>query len=194
MKVSGILFIIISGFVVSCKGPSPEKQQQAAVKNDSTAYFPINDFFIQQKKDVDSTAYFLYKISLKDGKKDSSVIDKNTFDAFASQFLETDISDPALKNLYKENIFEDRTTNSYTFTYTAINPQLPVESIHILLNTENERVKRVFINKRIESKDSIVIEKLGWKTDRNLYINRMVQYRNGKEFIEENKIVWNDKD
>src|SRR5690349_12130383 len=70
--------------LISCKS---NKQPDEAPAADSTVYYPINSYFRQQIKQVDTTPYYVYRVLVINGKKDSSTISRPVFDSLANQFI-----------------------------------------------------------------------------------------------------------
>ena len=110
----------------------------------------------------------------------------------AQAFLENNISDPSVKKYYRQSVFEDMTTSSYTFNYTSVESSLPVQNLNILLDTTTQTVKRVFISKVKINGDSTITEKLGWKNNNSFLINRTIQLPEKKETTEQISVVWHD--
>lgn len=182
---------VFSLLLWSCRNSPSSKD--AGKTSDTTHFYPVVEYLNQQIEDVDNTPYFIYKISIKDGKKDSSVINQKTFDSLAHLFVKDDITKVPLKKYYTENIFEDVSTDSYTISYTSSDPKTELQNVDILLGREDQQVKWIFMNK-IETKDSSIISfKMGWRPDRRFYINKISTDKTGKEHEEQNTIVWNDK-
>lgn len=178
----------------SCNSKNTSKEVTKIINNDSTVFYPIRQFFIEDKKDVDSTPYFLYRIVEKGNRRDSTPISKQTFDSLASMFTAFDINDTSVKKYYEENVFNDLTTNSITLSYRSINKELPVQSIDVLLNSESQRVKRIFVSKLSNKGDTVITDKMGWKANESFYINRLTQLPGGKEQSEKNTVIWNKKE
>ena len=184
--------LLFSFIIFSCRNTT--SSNEAVKTSDTTNFYPFIEYLNQQIQDVNNTPYFIYKISIKDGKKDSTVIAPPTFDSLAHLFVQHDITKPPLKKFYTENIFEDASTDSYTITYTSSNPKTHIQNVDILLGREDQQVKWIFMNK-IEMKDSSMIAlKMGWRPDRRFYINKISTDSTGKEHEEQNTIVWNDKE
>lgn len=189
-----VLSLAVMAFLISSCKNSSSTEKLSDQTNDTTQFYPVTDYLNEQIKQVDNTPYFIYKITIKNGKKDSSVINQTTFDSLANQFVKDDITEAPLKENYTENIFEDASTNSYTISYTASSPKIKLQSIDVLLNRDDQRVKWIFMN-RIEVNDSTAItKKLGWQPDRRFYINKTETDKNGSVKEEQNTIVWNDKE
>ena len=186
----GLLFIAFC----SCKQKPAAIAEQAIEAKDTITFYPITDFISQQLAHIDSTPYFLYRIRFTDGKKDSTTIDKKIFDSLAATFTRFNISDSTIQKKYTETIFNDQSTDSYTMSYRTTDGSLPLQSVDVLLNRDNQQVKRIFWVIRYTKEGNAITEKAGWKANRNFYINRTIQQPDGKETAEQNTVVWNDKD
>ncbi len=156
-------------------------------------FYPVIDYFKEQIENVDNTSPFIYKITIKNGRKDSVALNKQQFNQWAQAFIEYDINDKSLHKLYTENIFLDETTNSYTFNYTAKDSSLPLQSLTVLLDAGDQHVKRVFITKVKSYGDTLVTEKGGWKNDKNFYINSITEAPGNVTTTQQNIIVWNNQ-
>ncbi len=178
----------------SCRSKNTSEEGTKTINNDSTVFYPVQQFFINDKKDVDSTPYFLYRIVEKNNRRDSTPISRQIFDSLANMFTAIDISDISVKKYYEENVFNDLTTNSITLSYRSINKELPVQSVDVLLNNESQRVKRIFVSRVSNKGDTTVMDKMGWKANESFYINRIIQLPGGKEQSEKNTVIWNKKD
>src|SRR5438128_10435487 len=106
------------------------------------------------------------------GQKDSAAINTEQFNKLVEPFLENNIADTSVKKYYRQSVFQDLTTGSYTFNYTSINSSLPVQNLYVLLDTATQAVKRVFISRFKIKGDSTITEKLSWKNDNRFIINR----------------------
>jgi hypothetical protein len=196
MKIaSAIIVLALSIFTMSChQKPSQQNIIEAKKNIDTVTFYPVTDFLKKQIQTVDSTPFYIYRISIIDGKKDSVKISAKQFDSLAHAFVVSDISDSTIKKNYKENVFEDASTKSITFNYTTKDSTMFIQSIDVLLNEDDQRVKRIFMS-TFENKNGIdIISKMGWKPDRNFYVNRDIHFANGKESTEQNMIVWDNRE
>jgi hypothetical protein len=176
---------------MSCR----QKDKRSALNStsaDTAKFFPVNDFILSDIKDVEQTPYLIYKITITNKKKDSSVITREEYKFLADQFLQKDISIPSLKPLYKESVFHDLTTGSYTITYTATEPSLYVKDLSVLLNDQTNKLSRIFMHCMNDSGDSTVIEQYSWKAGKSFSINKYIRRKDGSEWENQNLIVWND--
>lgn len=159
---------------------------------DTTAFFPVNDYIRTDIEEVQKTPYLIQQVMMENDQLiDSAAITKEKFIQLANIFLSDSITKPALHAQYNGALFHDLSTQSYTFTYAALNEHLNVRTVNVLLNDENNKLKSVFIA-AINTADSVKEEKLTWKAGKSFRISRTI-LRADKE-IEQNIFVnWNDK-
>lgn len=194
MKRACVFFIIPALFYYSCKqNNNLHTNTSQAQKNDTTKFFQVSQYIKNEIEEVNRTPYYIYKVTVINGKKDSVAIDNAVFNKMSAQFLTPDINDDKLKKHYTENIFHDQTTKSFTMSYTTPDKQLEIQNIEVLLQEDGETVKRIFIRKFFNYPDSSAIEQLSWKPGQSFQINRLVQKNNNKENSYQTNIVWNGK-
>ncbi len=191
MKKGFLLLIAIAAFVGCKQKENPSKQVEQT--KDTTQFFQVSQYIQQQIEDVKKTPYYIYKIDIKNGIKDSMPINTPLYVQLAGQFITTDINKPDLKKYYIENIFYDQTTKTFTISYTTSNKELEIQNIEILLQEDGQTVKRIFIRKFLTYPDSSVIEQLSWKVSESFQINRLVQTQDKKENSRQTIVVWNEK-
>lgn len=193
MKKPGIFFLIPFLLYYSCGENENHTNTGKVSKNDTAKFFQVAQYIRTEIAEVNKTPYFIYKINITDGKRDSTPINTGVFNEAAARFLQPDINDKELKKYYTENIFHDQTTKSFTISYTTDNKQLEIQNIEVLLQEDGETVKRLFIRKFFNYSDSSAIEQLSWKSGERFQINRLVQKANNKENSYQTDVVWNEK-
>ncbi|CAN5669342.1 hypothetical protein BH10BAC2_BH10BAC2_44760 [soil metagenome] len=177
--------------VSSSCGNIPTSRETVLPSNDSSIFYPVQEYFITQIAHTDSSSNIIYTYTDSDNKKDFIIIDSAKFIGLAQPFIKDDINDISIKKYYKESVFNDVSTGSNTFTYTSVNADLPLQTIDILLDTTTDAVKRVFITKIFSRSDSLITEKLRWKTDHSFTITRLLQLPNKKETTQQINVLWN---
>jgi len=187
-----IAVVFLSIIFFSCS--TNTSQQPDGESKDSSVYYPVHEYFLNEVKDVDSTPFYIYKLSEKNGKKDSAGISKQAFKELAKQFLSINTNEAAFKKNYQETVFEDNSTNSITLTYLTRDKSLPIQNIVVLLSNDGQKVKRIFITTSYSHNDSVINEKSGWKTGEEFYINRSIDKAGNPVLTETNTIVWNKKE
>lgn len=186
------LVIILSTFS-SCTSHNEQASPAAVPPSDTTKFFEITQYIKGQIEEVNRVPYYIYMVQTVDGKRDSSAADNKLFNQLAAQFLSPDISQANLKPHYKEAVFEDQTTESYTINYSTTDKSLPIQSIDVLIGPDGKTVKRLFIRKSLNYSDSSAIEQLSWKPGESFMIHRSVILPGDKVTERETNIVWNEK-
>ena len=191
MKYAFFFLVVVLASLISCKNNNTNAADKPA--EDSSKVFPVTDFIKREIEEVNKTPYFIYKLEESNGKKDSSAINIAIFNQLSASFLPSGVAEENLKSNYKESIFEDQTTNTFTISYAATDKQLEVQNIEILLKEDAQTVKRIFIRKFFNYADSSAIEQLSWKPGESFRINRSVQKEDNTENTRQTAIVWNQK-
>ena len=186
-------FILVLFVFYGCKQNESPRTINETNKNDTTHFFDVPQYVKTEIAEVNRTAYYIYKIDITNGKKDSVPINTSVFNHISAQFLQPDINNENLKKHYAENIFHDQTTNSFTISYTARDKELTIQNIEVLLQEDGQTVKRLFIRKFFSYPDSSAIEQLSWKPGERFQINRLVQKTGNKESSYLTEVVWNEK-
>jgi hypothetical protein len=186
-----VLAFVSSFFASSCKSNSGNNEAKV-FNNDTVNYFSISNFIKQQIDTVAKTPYYIYKLTLENNKRDSVQVLNTNFATVAKVFIDADINTPAIKKYYKEDIFHDLSTKSLTITYTSSNPALPVRSIAIMLNEEEQKVMRIDIRKVYNKADSTISESLTWKPNNSFSIAKVASKGNIDAPSVQTSVIWND--
>lgn len=188
-----VFFSIACLVFVSCGGSNPEKPKTGDTQASDTAHFyPLDVYFKEQTDYVALHGFPIYRIMVKDGKKDSAAISTDAFIAIAQTLHRYDISAPDVKALYRETSFEDLSTASLTLNYKPVDKSAIVQNIDILMDQEGRAVKRVFIRAVQQKGDTTITEQYSWKTNKSLQVNRSLEAKNYSS-TELNFINWNDR-
>ncbi len=192
MKNSLIFFFVCLLYLTACKTKTPAGEVQQPIA-DTAKFYPLHAFFTEQIQYVDLRNFPIYKITVKDGRKDSSSLSKDQFIEWASVFLERDLSKPSEKILYQEAVFQDLSTGSVTFNYTTHAPNTTVQNIDVLLDESTQQVKRIFIRSLYTRGDTTITEQCNWKANKSFQVNRTFTTTTGFTATELNYINWNDQ-
>lgn len=182
---------ILTIIAVSCNNRS-ETSKEITYDNDSLTFYPIRDYLQTQIADVVRTPYFIYRLTVQDGKRDSVVISSAEFSSLTTPFTAWNIDSPGVKKYYREDAFNDASTNSITFSYTTRNKKLPLQQADVLLEPETQKVKRVFLQVVQSNNDTIIIYKLGWKADKSCTIAKSILPGKDHELTSHTTVVWNE--
>ncbi len=193
MKLLIAVFIGCCLSLCACQSDSSQLKKSPQLA-DTAKFYPLAVFFQKQVEYVDLRSFPLYRISIIDGKKDSAGISKDEFIQWADVFIRHSFADPKLKAAYKETVFEDLSTDSYTINYTPHDAtSVAVQNIDILINQQTSNIKRVFIKSLYKKADTTIEEQCSWKADKSLQVTRVKQDGKGKRSTELHFINWNDK-
>lgn len=189
------LFVLLLCAVLfmSCSSKKNEKVKINQADT-SSVYYPINSYIRQQIKDVDTTPYYLYRLSVASKIKDSSVADRATFDAVTKQFLLPQLEENVFKKNFDESVFDDESTNSITLTYAPKLKDNIVQNASVLLDKQTQQVKWIFISTISFGGDSTLIQRIGWKSDESCYINKVISHKGKPETQTQLSFVWNEKE
>lgn len=180
---------VCCSMMIACGSPAPPSP--AGKGSDTSAFFSLEGYIKSQIEYVDLRNFSITRTSVVNGKKDSVAIDKDGFKQWAQVFLDRCFT-PAQKPLYKETVFEDLSTGSYTLNYSPYDPdKVTVKNADVLLNRETNMVKRIFIKSFYNNGDTTIEEQCSWKADKSFQVNR-VKTIHGQTIIELNYINWNE--
>lgn len=134
-----------------------------------------------------------YKIYISAAGKDSTNISKEEVNELAQMFLNDSITALGTKEKYTEDIFQDQTTASYTFSYTSKDTLLPIQRIMVLLDTATQQVKNIIYNITRSYPDSTVTEMLWWKNNKGFTILQQSTLPGGTEQKRQLQVGWNNE-
>jgi len=185
-----LLNIFATIFISSCNTEHSDSKEKHLPSNDSSVFYPVQEYISNQLATVDTIRNIYYSYSEDNIKKDSAIIDSVKLYELVKPFLNDDINDIKIKKYYRETIFHDLSTASNTFTYTSVNNSLPLQTLDVLLDTVTNLVKRVDISKSFTKGDTLFNEKMWWKTNEGFSINRILQVSNQKETVQQINVSW----
>jgi len=192
MKFLPVLFFVFIVLASSCNSHPREIQPAIKKAEDTAAFYPLTDFLKEQIQYVDLRNFPLYKVTVKNGKKDSASITKDQFIEWAGIFLIRETSFSKAKASYKESVFNDLSTGSVTLNYQSIDSKTEVQNIDVLLDEQTQIVKRVFIRSGYTRGDTTIAEQCNWKAGKSFQVNRTFTAKNGYHLTERNYINWNE--
>lgn len=186
-----IIFFLFAVLTISMSCGHTNNASTEKATADSVKYYPLDYYWKNQLRDIDSSPFYIYKIITSGNKKDSSEITNTECNALAAYFYTINPDEDHFKKLYKETVFRDESTASITFNYTALNDTSAIRSIDILIDPNTQDVKRVFISKSYNNGDTLITEKAGFKTRANFYINTIKEVKNTTPLQHQMIVVWN---
>jgi len=181
-SLTAFLFVVI--FYCSCK----EK------KND---VFPAIDFIKSQIANVDTSVYSIIKlVPLTDSTYDTTYVKRENFKNLARYFVETSDISKKFGGKYTEERMMNNELGLAVFIATPKNEDLEVrrQEVRISPDPPNDKVKSIYIEKFESNKDSSIMKRMTWYTDRKFQIITITQKNNGEEKTSVIEVVWNDQE
>jgi len=86
----------------------------------------------------------------------------------------------------------DETTHSATFTYATKNSKLELQRVDVLANTIDgaNKVSSIYLEKKTHKNDTLIIEKLLWRTRTSFQIATSTQVSIQPPIVKQLKLVW----
>jgi hypothetical protein len=189
MKIQLTCFSLLIITIMSCgETKPPETKLQASP--DSTQFFATGSFFEEQVRQVILFKKPVYVYHNINGVQDSAVLDSAQLMQLAQEFISKDISNQRDKQHYRETVFQDAGTGSYTLNYTAIDRDVPVQGIDVLLDEQTNQVKRIFIRSFTSRGDTSIQEQYNWRAFKGFQINRSFSTSGGYNRQERTDVTW----
>jgi len=187
-KIIPILFFYA---LVSC-GESIDTQNQLQPSPDSTKFYPTTSFFENQMAIIPSMKKEMMIYSTSENKKDSAILTTEVFKELVKEFISKGITDAATKKHYRETVFQDASTGSYTLSYTAVDTTVSVKGMEVLLNERTNEVQHVFIRTMYRKDNSSIMEQHNWNTSRGFQIIRSITNSQGFTSTKVTEVKWKD--
>jgi hypothetical protein len=185
-------YLVAFWFLFIVIGCSENKTPGVQVNNDTVQFFQLKQFINSEIAGVKRTPYFIFRIVEQEGKKDSTPVSNDAFVQMSQPFIDADINDPKLKKYYTESVFADQSTASYVLNYTANDASMQVQNIDVMLNAEDQKVKRIDIRKIYNLNDTSFTEHLVWKPNESFQVIKTAVL-DTIQTTSQTRVIWNSK-
>lgn len=189
MKIFAALLFM---YVLLACGENVNTQSQLQPSPDSTKFYPTASFFENQMAVIPTMKKNISIFHTKDGKKDSSIITTAAFEELIKEFISKDITDPTTKKHYRETVFQDASTGSYTLSYTAVDTTVTIKGMEVLLDEQSNQVQRVFIRSVYRKGNNSIMEQHNWNTAKGFQIIRSFTNIQGYTKNELTEVRWEE--
>lgn len=189
MKFSLTSFSLLFVLLMSC-GESNTPATQLQASPDSTQFFATGSFFSEQMNQVILLKKPILAFHSINEVRDSVILDSLALMQLVQEFISKDISNKTDKKNYRETVFQDVGTGSYTLNYTAVNRTVPVQGVDVLLDEQTNQVKRIFIRSFIHKGDTSVQEQHNWRAFKGFQITRSFTTAGGYKRQELTEVKW----
>jgi hypothetical protein len=180
----------------SNKPSGSDSTMRVADTSAAQPFFPVASFLRGEIQSVDSLPVGIMKYHTKGRKTDSAYIKSDEFHRLAAEFLSPAIADSVFKKNFTESSFIDRSTNSATFFYKAVDPNLPLQRIDIVTAKGDvyDEVKSVYMEKRDSNNNRLLNKKLFWRPKRNFQIISVSGDASSPDQSNVVKVVWDNRE
>ncbi|WP_026751005.1 hypothetical protein [Sediminibacterium sp. C3] len=182
-------WVVILTFIglVSCKSKTNSLREKKTALSDTAKFYPIEKFIQDEIQYVDLRDFIITETKLQES--GDTVLAKNinstkqlTKDEFIS--AATEINNSAVwfsknKHLYKETVFQDLGTESYTINYHS--EKADIKNINLLLHEQTNLPKRLFIRVISKEEENIITVQYSWTAGKQLTIAKSIN--KGKTLI-----------
>ncbi len=167
----------------------PGKDDSVAAKNE---FFPVDDYLEAEILSVDSMPMAFWKYITHDNRTDSVLITTGDFNTLALQFLPPEIRNGGIAKNFTESSFMDKTTQSITFTYPPIDKMLPLQRVDVQTTQgiRAQEVKSIYMERNHWSGDSVILQKLLWRSKHGFMIMNQVKVRGQAPKEEQIRVSW----
>jgi hypothetical protein len=192
----GILLLIFSIAVISCKSKSDRAAQTASFKHEEpkeeARFFPVTTYIRGQIVEIKKNHINPLLIINKANKSDSVWLKTSDFDSAFKDFLLPNIDTANLISYFSESKFADQTINSYTFTYTPkieLPKDFTLQRWDVYINPANSNVRKIFMVKRISPTSEM---QLTWQSDFWCKTVIIETDKSGEQVVAKEQIItWN---
>ena len=193
-----LILIPIAIGIIGCKNKEEQSsplsdQQQKTDSPEVKNYLPVLDFLKGEIQNVDSFFAGMKKITVRNGKTDSTFISSEEFHGITNEFVTNDLTKEFLEAHYNETSFMDQSTQSVTFTYEPKDHNLAIRRIDLLTGQSSsglDKLKSLFIEKQVNSGDTSILKRLFWKAGKNFLLITQKTVGQNPPDISQVKVVW----
>lgn len=135
---------------------------------DTLEFFPVTAFLQAQINELDSMPVTILQIAKVANKEDSTWISTQQLKPLLQPFTEDYIDKRNLVHLFRENRFNDQSTESVTLTYLPLFTPLPdtvqLRRWDVYVHPDNGQLKMVYISRQLNRNGTALTQQLIWKT------------------------------
>ncbi len=168
MLMRRFIYALLLLFFIACSNSTEEKNP-----------FPINAFLEEELGQIDSLPIAIILNREKNGKPDTTVVDKKEFRGLAMQLIGIDFQEKKHKNNYQELVLEDVQLGNISIGYTTDEPDLPIRKIELNIDASSNKIKSIFAERQEREGEKLLIRKILWTSGTELMVNTSY-YKEGK--------------
>lgn len=166
-----VLVLSCTVLLFSCK----KKEEAPAPAPEGGTYFSIRDFTKDQWKTYHGQPILITRLVRKnDQQTDSATLSALTmrWSEIFKIFFASDISDPKFLNQYDFEMFEESTTQTRTFSYTAKDPALYTQKLQMAADVFTNKIRNIYIETQEQNFWKTTTQKLYYSPMRVIQIQQ----------------------
>src|SRR5574343_1489613 len=168
----GLVILLTFAGWVSCKSEPKHSEEKKTALSDTAKFYPIEKFIQDEIQYVDLRDFIITIDSTRQLTKDEFITAATEIKNKAVWFSNN-------KHLYKETVFQDLGTESYTINYQS--EKAEIKNIDLLLNEQTNLPKRLFIRDISNIEENTITVQYSWTAGKQLTIAKSIH--NGKALI-----------
>ena len=180
-------------FLSACHSGETARPMASATVADSTNIFPVTSFLRAQLKELDTMPVTPLFVITKNGKDDSTWMQRTDIRKNAFPFLSPEIDSATMHLFFKENSFLDQTINAYTFSYDpkkTLPDSLNLTHWDVYMNPQTNSIERIYMVKEFDSANQSITRQLTWVVNKWYSIRTLTQTPGQEAEIKEEKMIW----
>ena len=185
MKNINYILLILFIFLTACK------EKKGSSKEPAISAISIIKGQLNQ---LDTSFFQIEKFETIDGKTDTTYLKREEVKYLAKDFLSLpDISQNNYTENYTEERLIDETQNTLSITATANNEKQEIQKQIIIVPLDKfakGNVQSIYIDRFVQTNDSLLQQKLFWEIDKYFRIGSIIQKGTKPEKIQVLKVTW----
>lgn len=169
-----VMLFFLTPFV-SCESKQSKAEKKEVSLSDTAKFYSIERYIKDEMQYVDLRDFSITETKITAGDSTTKSITKDEFLSIATEILNQTNWFAQNKFLYKETVFQDLGTESYTINYQT--DQADIKSIDLLLNEQTNLPKRLFIRMIRQEGEITSTIQYSWVTGKQFSIAKSVKKR-----------------
>lgn len=167
-----VMLFFLTPFV-SCESKQSKAEKKEVSLSDTAKFYSIERYIKDEMQYVDLRDFSITETKITAGDSSTQSITKDEFLSIATEILNQTNWFAQNKFLYKETVFQDLGTESYTINYQT--DQADIKSIDLLLNEQTNLPKRLFIRMIRQEGEITSTIQYSWVTGKQFSIAKSVK-------------------
>lgn len=167
-----VMLFFLTPFV-SCESKQSKSEKKEVSLSDTAKFYSIERYIKDEMQYVDLRDFSITETKITAGDSSTQSITKDEFLSIATEILNQTNWFAQNKFLYKETVFQDLGTESYTINYQT--DQADIKSIDLLLNEQTNLPKRLFIRMIRQEGEITSTIQYSWVTGKQFSIAKSVK-------------------